>query len=166
MASKRSKRRSPRKSNRRTKRRSPRKSRSKRRSPRKSNRRTKRRSPRKSRSKSGRKSSRKGSKRRSPRKSSRKGSKRRSPRKSSRKSGRTTGILTLKVIPKEGHKLSLHKYPGLKIVEKDEVGDYNVFKFKGSASDISLQYLNLSADMHMKKKNRKIKKYTLSKRFN
>ena len=125
--------------------------------PRKSSRRTKRRSP--------RKSSRR-TKRRSPRKSSRKGSKRRSPRKSSRKSGRTTGVLTLKVIPKEGHKLSLRNYPGLKIVEKDEVGDYNVFKFEGSASDISLQYLNLSADMHMKKKNREIKKYTLSKRFN
>jgi hypothetical protein len=122
--------------------------RSKRRSPRKS--RSKRRSPRKSRSK-----------RRSPRKSR---SKRRSPKKS--RSDRKTGVLTLKVVPKEGHKVSLRHYPGLKIVERDESGDNLVFKFKGSASDISLQYLNLSADMHMKKKNRKIKKYTLSKRFN
>jgi hypothetical protein len=124
----------------------PRKSRSKRRSPRKS--RSKRRSPRKSSRKSR-------SKRRSPRKSSRKGSKR----------DRTSGILTLKVIPKEGHNFSLRRYPGLGIVERNESGDYLVFKFKGSASDISTQYLNLSADMHMKKKNRKIKKYTLSKRF-
>ena len=140
MASKRSKRRSPRKSGKR----------SKRRSPRKSGKKSKRRSPRKS----GKKSSRKGSKRRS---------KRRSPKKS--RSDRKTGVLTLKVVPKEGHKVSLRHYPGLKIVERDESGDYLIFKFKGSASDISLQYLNLSADMHMKKKNRKIKKYTLSKRF-
>ena len=141
--------------------------RSKRRSPRKSSRKgSKRRSKRRSPRKSSRKGSKRRSKRRSPRKSSRKGSKRRSPKKSSRRSDRTTGVLTLKVIPKEGHKLSLRKYPGLKIVERDEVGDYNVFKFEGSASDIVLQYLNLSADMHMKKKNREIKKYTLSKRFN
>ena len=137
--------------------------RSKRRSPRKSGRRTKRRSPRKSGKKSSRKGSKRRSKRRSPKKSSKR-SKRRSPKKS--RSDRTSGIITLKVLPKEGHKVSLRHYPGLKIVERDESGDYLIFKFKGSASDISLQYLNLSADMHMKKKNREIKKYTLSKRFN